>query len=355
MSLDVSNPPELVQIEEFGSNPGNLSMYRYVPDGLGAGAPLVVALHGCGQTAAGYDHGTGWSRLAQRWGFALLLPEQRKENNQGTCFNWFEPGDIERDTGEAASIRQMVERMRQDHGVDPARTFVSGLSAGGAMTVVMLTTYPEVFAGGGAIAGLPYKSALGLREALTAMFRGRAKPAEEWGDLVRGATGHSGAWPILSIWHGTGDRTVAPMNAAELANQWANLHGATAPAHEDRVAGHRHLLLRDNDGRAVVELYDIADMPHGAPILEGDADDQLGIPAPFILPAGISSTYHIARFWGLGPVAEAAKPSVTAPAKPTPATAAKEPVFAMRAAPKQGLVARVKGLWGKLKRTLSGG
>src|SRR5688500_4913085 len=76
---------------DFGSNPGNLAMLKYVPDNLPAQAPLVVILHGCGQKAAGYDIGAGWSELADRWGFALLLPEQQMSNNVGGCFNWFDP------------------------------------------------------------------------------------------------------------------------------------------------------------------------------------------------------------------------------------------------------------------------
>ena len=118
---------------------------------------LVVVLHGCGQTAAAYDFGTGWSTLAKRYGFALLMPEQQGANNANTCFNWFNPGDVARGRGEAASIRQMVARMVADHKIDPRRIYVTGLSAGGAMTSVMLATYPEVFAGGAIIAGLPYR------------------------------------------------------------------------------------------------------------------------------------------------------------------------------------------------------
>ena len=102
-----------------------------------------------------YDFGTGWSTLAKRYGFALLMPEQQASNNANTCFNWFNPGDVARGRGEAASIRQMVARMVADHKIDPRRIYITGLSAGGAMTSVMLAIYPEVFAGGAIIAGLP--------------------------------------------------------------------------------------------------------------------------------------------------------------------------------------------------------
>ncbi len=122
----------LTEVTGFGSNPGALRMFKYVPTRLEAAPGLVVVLHGCTQTAAGYDHGAGWSTLADRYGFALLLPEQQKANNPNTCFNWFQPADTTRDSGEALSIRQMVETMIVDHGIDRGRVFVTGLSAGGA-------------------------------------------------------------------------------------------------------------------------------------------------------------------------------------------------------------------------------
>jgi poly(hydroxyalkanoate) depolymerase family esterase len=92
--------------------------------------------------------GTGWSNLADRYGLALLFPEQQTTNNPQRCFNWFEPEDSNRNQGEALSIRQMVEHMIRAHGINRSRVFVTGLSAGGAMTSVMLAIYPEVFTGG---------------------------------------------------------------------------------------------------------------------------------------------------------------------------------------------------------------
>ncbi|MGM0915815.1 MAG: extracellular catalytic domain type 1 short-chain-length polyhydroxyalkanoate depolymerase, partial [Pseudomonadota bacterium] len=146
----------LEDLVEFGANPGGLDAKIYIPEGLPAGAPLVVVLHGCKQTAAKYDEGSGWSEIAEQYGVALLFPEQRRLNNWLLGFNWFKPGDSNRGAGEPLSILNMVERVVSDHGIDPERIFITGLSAGGAMTSVMLATYPETFAGGAIIAGLPY-------------------------------------------------------------------------------------------------------------------------------------------------------------------------------------------------------
>ncbi|MDP3254987.1 PHB depolymerase family esterase, partial [Bosea sp. (in: a-proteobacteria)] len=162
-------PSRLTEWAGFGSNPGALRAHRYRPEGLEPGAPLVVVLHGCTQSAAAYDLGSGWSSLADRHGFALLFPEQQRANNANLCFNWFASGDIARGSGEALSIAQMIEGTITGYGLDRRRVFITGLSAGGAMAAAMLATYPELFAGGAIIAGLPYGSASGVPEALERM------------------------------------------------------------------------------------------------------------------------------------------------------------------------------------------
>ena len=134
-------PSCLQEIGGFGSNPGNLRMHAYVPNGVSPSPPLVVALHGCAQTADSYDHGAGWSQLADRLGFVLVFPEQQSANNPKNCFSWFLPGDTARGSGEALSIRQMVAKAVDKFDIDPRRDLVTGLSAGGAMTSVMLATY----------------------------------------------------------------------------------------------------------------------------------------------------------------------------------------------------------------------
>jgi poly(hydroxyalkanoate) depolymerase family esterase len=290
----------LVRVKDFGANPGGLKMFSYVPANLPRKPALVVVLHGCGQSAAAYDFGTGWSTLAKRYGFALLMPEQRSANNANTCFNWFNPEDTARDQGEAASIREMIARMVADHGIHQRRIFITGLSAGGAMTSVMLATYPEVFSAGAVIAGLPYGVASNVREALSGMMASPPRPARELGDLVRSASQHKGPWPKLSVWHGSADRTVHPANANEIVKQWLDVHGIDeAPMSETDVDGYPRQIWWDADGRTVIESYTITDMAHGTPLgLVGD-DERYGAEGTFLIEAGISSSYHIATFFGL--------------------------------------------------------
>ena len=290
----------LVETSGFGTNPGALRMFSFVPEHLPRGRGLVVVLHGCGQTAAGYDLGAGWSTLAKRYGFALLMPEQQASNNAHTCFNWFNSDDIARDRGEACSIRQMIARMVGDRGIDPQRIYVTGLSAGGAMTSVMLATYPEVFAAGAVIAGLPYGVASNVREALNGMMQSSKRPADELGDLVRNATRHRGPWPKMSVWHGSADRVVNPSNANEVVRQWLDVHGLPlAPMSTAEVDGYPREVWWNQDGETVVESYTITDMAHGTPLGVADNDERYGEQGAFLIEAGISSSYHIANFFGL--------------------------------------------------------
>lgn len=315
----------LSDLPDFGSNPGALRARYFVPKRLSDHAALVVVLHGCTQTAAGYDRGSGWSQLAQEQGFALLFPEQQRANNPNLCFNWFNAEDTRRDSGEALSIRQMVAAMIAAHGLDPARVFVTGLSAGGAMTSTMLATYPEVFAGGAIIAGLPFGTAASVPEAFDRMRGSGGPQGPALSAAVRAASGHRGLWPTLSVWHGDSDATVAHANAALIVEQWRPLHDVTAaPVTIEIVNGYSRRVWRDAAGRAVIESYSISGMGHGTP-LSTAGDEACGAAGPYMLEAGISSTRRIASFWGLAdpqpawlPVAPAIAPYPRAAPPVTP-------------------------------------
>lgn len=314
---DSGDDAGLIEVRGFGFNPGGLRMLSYLPEGLAPGAALVVVLHGCTQRAGSHARAAGWLTLADRLGFALLAPEQTGENNPNRCFNWFEPGDIARGSGEAASIHAMVQHMVRRHELDPARVFITGLSAGGAMTAVLLATYPETFAAGAVVAGLPFGLAGNVQEAFAAMHGGRQLGGRELGDLVDRAAPAPRRRPRLAIWHGQADGTVAASNARALARQWAAVHGLAEQPHELRARRDQtRAVWRAADGEALIELNLLAGLGHGTPLAAG-GDDPIGEVAPFMLEAGVSSSLEIARFWRLAPPETAAQAEAWIAASPT--------------------------------------
>jgi feruloyl esterase len=292
-------PTRLRELTGFGANPGNLRMFAYAPEHLPPMAPLVIALHGCTQTADEYDHGTGWWSLADSLGFAVVYPQQQPANNPKSCFSWFLPSDIARGHGEALSIREMVDYAIAKFAADHRKVFVTGLSAGGAMASVMLATYPEVFAGGAIIAGLPYGCASNVQQAFEGMFADQGYATQALGDRVRAASRHRGPWPKISVWHGTSDPIVKPSNGEAIIRQWTDVHGLSGnPSYQELIGGHTRRIWSDTNGEALIEAFTIRGMAHGAP-LATTGRESCGAAGAFFLDLGISSTHHIARFWRL--------------------------------------------------------
>lgn len=298
------------QITGFGSDPGNLRMYRYVPEDLPDNAPLVVVLHGCSQNAGDFADESGWNALADRYGFATVFPEQKASNNTNACFNWFSSSDQVRGEGEALSIRQMVSFIMENHSLDTNAVYVTGLSAGGAMAAVMAAAYPDVFRGSAVMAGLPYKSATNAFEANNAMDGNVDKPPDEWKTLVYDAySGYSGPYPSLMIVQGTADNTVDPVNAVELMEQWTAVHnmGQTPENNINGFVGvdgvHRREYAADT-ATSQVHYYSIRNMGHGIAVNPGSAicRGEGGQTGTFSLDEGWHSSFWAARFFDLIPV-----------------------------------------------------
>lgn len=300
--LSPPRPGRVSEIAAFGTNPGALRMLVYMPPRRPApGAPLIVVLHGCRQSAEHFAAAAGWVHLAAARGIPLVLPEQRAENNPYRCFNWFKPGDTGRGRGEALSIRQMVRSATALFGSDPRRVFIVGLSAGGAMAAGMLAAYPATFAAGAVVAGMPVGAANASHLALLRMHR--ADPFGTRAGLeaeVRGRSTLRGdrAWPRLSIWQGGKDRTVNPANAELLAAQWSALHGfGPEPTIDTEPTPGARRRAWSRGAHMAVEFWTIDAMAHGFPV--HPAVPGGGTPGAWVVDAGVPAARRIAEFWRL--------------------------------------------------------
>lgn len=294
-----------ITVSNFGTNPGNLNMYCYVPDNMPSNAPLVVVMHGCTENAAGFSSETAWNTLADYHKFYVVYAEQNAINNSSSCFNWFQLSDISRGQGESLSVKQMVDNMKNHYNIDSSRVFVTGLSAGAAFTAVMMAAYPEIFAAGAIMAGAPYKAATDATTALYAMDGLVTKTPVQWGDLVRNENAfYTGNYPKVAIFQGTSDYTVYPVNARELMKQWTNVHQTdTIP---DTVIsdfnGNNLIKLsqyKDTEGNVVVQTYMISNMMHGIAVNPGNCFQQGGTVGAYSYDENFYSSFWAAEFFGI--------------------------------------------------------
>ncbi|MEC5422604.1 PHB depolymerase family esterase [Virgibacillus sp. C22-A2] len=193
----------------------------YVPSTYDSNAevPLVVMLHGCTQDADQFAAGTEMNQIAENENFIVLYPEQPSSANTSNCWNWFEPHHQERGSGEPSIIAGMVQNVKSEFSIEEERVYVTGLSAGGAMSVIMGATYPDVFTAIGIASGLEYKAAVNSNEAFSAMMNGGPNP-EQQGQLAYEAMGsHARIVPVI-VFHGTNDFTVRPINGDQVITQW---------------------------------------------------------------------------------------------------------------------------------------
>lgn len=165
--------------------------------------PLIVLLHGCKQDAADFAQGTAMNELAEQHQCLVLYAEQLSEANRMRCWNWFDTAHQTRDAGEPAMIAALTRSIVNSHHADPARVYIAGLSAGGAMAAVVAALYPEMFAAVGVHSGLPPGAATGVMSALSAMRRGARKTDAD--------NGHDAFMPTI-VFHGSADKTVHPDN-----------------------------------------------------------------------------------------------------------------------------------------------
>src|SRR5437867_635422 len=279
----------------FACDAGTMHYKLFIPAGLATTrSPLIVMLHGCTQSPDDFACGTRMNALAQEHGYVVAYPAQARSNNASKCWNWFRSYDQQRGQGEPAIIAALTRHVVNTHNLDERRVYIAGLSAGGAMAVVLASTYPDVYAAIGVHSGLPFGLAHDLPSAFAAMKQG-----------ADAAFAHARPAPIdpvpAIVFHGDRDTTVDPCNGAAVIDQCTGTKGsvdhgesaaARATVEHGSVPGGRtytRTIFRNADGSVAAEQWVV----HGA----GHAwfgGDPAG---SFTDPSGPDASEHMLRFF----------------------------------------------------------
>ncbi|MEV4370174.1 PHB depolymerase family esterase [Nonomuraea sp. NPDC049637] len=248
----------LTEVTNFGTNPGGLRMYLYVPDRVAARPGVLVAMHGCNGWAPGFHQGTEFASLADRYGFIVIYPQANKSaNGLSNCFDVWSNEALRHGGGsDPVSIVSMTNYVLQRYNGDPQRVFATGFSSGAMETNNLLATYPDVFKGGAPFSGVPY-GCLGPAGC-------GDKTPQQWGDLARNAyPGYTGPRPRVMAWHGTADSVLPYTMLQEEVDQWTDVHGLSqTPASTDSPQSG---WTRRVFGSGQVEAYTVTGAGHDLP------------------------------------------------------------------------------------------
>ena len=247
---------------------------------VGTAVPLIVMLHGCGQPAADFAAGTQMNRLADQYNFIIVYPQQRSMYNPNTCWNWFNPVNQSRGSGEPAIIAGIVQTIEQNAAqwtIDARRIYVAGISAGAAMAVILGATYPDIFAAIGVHSGVEYHAATTHIGALKTMLQGGPSPVKQ-GQNAYAAMGKFARTVPSIVFHGTGDFIVNSVNGDQVVQQWmqtdilasngaylADFNHPTSTMTDQVPGGHSYTRHRwhDHNGREIQEYWKVNGMGHG--------------------------------------------------------------------------------------------
>ncbi len=265
----------------YDSPVGSRPYFVYTPQNyqVGTAVPLIVMLHGCGQTAADFATGTHMNQLAEEYNFIVAYPQETSNAGINGCWNWYDSAHQFRDGGEPAIIAGIVLAIEENTTrwtIDSRRVYVTGISAGAGMSVILGATYPDIFAAIGVHSGVEYRAATRLQDLLSVMRKGGPDPTRQ-GQTAYDAMGNFARVVPTIVFQGTSDVIVNRINGDQVVQQWmqtdklvsngtyhADFANPTSVTTDLAPGGRTYIVYRwcDSNGNEVQEYWRINGMGH---------------------------------------------------------------------------------------------
>lgn len=207
--------------------------------------PLIIMIHGCGQSANSFAAGTRMNEYAEQYGFAVLYPYQNNFRNMNNCWHWFNATGRQSLEEKHSIIEIVTGLLKACDNLDPERVYLAGISSGAALAGLIAIEYSHLFSGL-ALHSCPMfpeaRNAAGSIRIMKDGYRGTISEIPVPISYVENPL------PVMII-HGAKDDYVNPTNAEQLQRWFTSLN---------RKAG-RILYERPKP----VKLHMISDLWHG--------------------------------------------------------------------------------------------
>lgn len=241
---EVASPPRPPGVQQGQLDVDGLARtYRvFAPTTLDAGSqpPLVLVLGGVGNSAENMASATEFDRAASLGNFVVAYPEGVDLSwNAGFCCASGTTSGVD----DVEFVSRLIDELVVDYGIDPARVFATGVSAGAMMAYRLGCELPGRIAGVGSVAGT--------------MILDQCQPEE--------------AVPVIEI-HGTADPLVpyeggpvrpegvatqpAP-SSREVVERWASLNGCPDGPEEETQGALSTLAWTECRSGAAVKLVTV--------------------------------------------------------------------------------------------------
>ncbi len=251
----------------------------YIPDGYTPGQPmpLVLGLHGCLQNPSQFAGASRLNQKADQEGFIVVYPNQATWANPSQCWNFMLTINQSRGSGEPAAVMKMVNWVRSHYSVDSHHMYVMGVSAGAALTSIMMACYPDVFAAGAVEAGPMYKAAVGPITAAAAMLVSSPYDPNQRGYDAWSCGGKRHLLTPVIVFQGNSDIVVNPRNADQVTQQFLQTSDYADDGYDNNTVaysptsswqgavpgGHTYTVKQYNyDGQTLAIQYNVDGMNH---------------------------------------------------------------------------------------------